>query len=639
MTILSVSKFIMSSTGIKELVDWAENNGAYISPNIGFKEVSINNIGAYFKASATDSNKLSESSHLKLPINLIITLKNAIESFNDGGFDNFEKISQETTNTNSLLKLYLSRERSQSYIEKSFYGHYINLLPKLYEMDTPYVWTGKDKAFLKGTNLGNSLRDNISQLVEEWWQLINLLPNELPKPEQHFVNMKFYYEYKFHTDDDLFKYFVEDEDKNNWTSFSNYLWASIILKSRSFPAYLLKGYDSRTDIKEDETMLLPLIDLINHNPSAKVNWSVDKKQDEPVAYFNFKSDSDVGGDQLYNNYGLKGNEELLLAYGFVIDGNEVDTSALKIKLPLELLPGLEKNGVKLPKITDYTFSILNSDQNKVEENKSSDYGQYKEGIIFYISSTTIPENLTLLFQWLVKNTWESTLTLRMKLAGINQLRQALETKKSAISSIKLPNNINESKHFEAIRIYIQSQKKIFSAGIKMLKREENDLLGNVSNKSQLITLKNVFKKDVKFQQSLLVTLGVVSYDTIVDNNLQDQVWLLYLIRCYNRDEYIISGVDQDDEGDEENYLPKWIQIAFIKLMKETEVGAAEVMTYKELYQGLIIPLNEAVPEIYNKGKWGVKELIIGAKLLDMISFVRGKEQECIVVKPVANELN
>lgn len=581
---------------VEELVQWAVSHGGYVTPNVEFKRISPHNIGAFY----TNGGENNDEPQLKLPMKLIITPETARDSFSI------------TNGSNSLLKLYLARERTSKFISSSFYSKYLSLLPKLANIDTPYVWSAEDKALIKGTNLGNSLKENLLKLVEEWWTIINLLPDELEKPNEHFINMKFYYEAKFYTDDDFFKYFA-DENINNWTNFPNYLWASIILKSRSFPAYLL----SDSQFKQDEAMLLPLVDLLNHSPRAKVNWSVSE------GFFNFKSDSLPTSGELFNNYGRKGNEELLLAYGFVLENNKSDTSALKIKVPVDLLPELEQHGVKLPSISDYTSSVVETSSQQKDES-TSDYKQHEDGLLFYITNDHIPENLVLLFQWLVKNKWETELTLRMKLAGINQLRQALDTKHQALSAITVPENSSE--HYHNIKVYVESQRQIFSASIKNLKRIEKELL---ADKKRFLTLKNVYKKDIKFLQALLVTLGVTSYDTILENELQDQIWLLYLMRCYNRDEYI-----QSDEDEEENYLPKWIQEAFVKLSKETKITASEIVSYKELYEGLIIPLNKAVPEIFNRGKWEVDQMIIAAKLLDLIGFVRGKDQECIVVAPL-----
>ncbi|ABN65493.2 predicted protein [Scheffersomyces stipitis CBS 6054] len=609
----------MSTLGkIDELVSWSKSNGALVSQNVSFRQISPGNIGAFYGSSHGEDAKL-EGYQMRLPVKLVVTLCDAIESFQKDSEGDFKEISRQTSSINSLLKLYLARERSSKYLTSSFYKPYLQLLPTLKDINSPYCWTADDKDLLKGTNLGNSLKENIGQLVEEWWQVINLLPESVEKPDAHFVNMKFYYEFKFYKDEDLYNYFVvqNENDADNWTSFPNYLWASLILKSRSFPAYLLKSAVD-ADFKRDEAMLLPLVDLLNHDSKANVSWSVDDK------CFNFKSDSVVPNAQLYNNYGLKGNEELLLAYGFCIEDNASDSVALKIKIPQHLMSELQKNNIKLPTIEDYTTSVVRSDNEKKAKGD-----EYEDGVLFFITNDNLPENLLEVFQFLVKNKWENNgITLRMKLAGLNQLRQALESKNNLLNT----DIVSKSNNAATIKTYIQSQRKIYLANIKKIKRLEKELLSDSENKPHLVTLKNVFKKDHKFQQSLLVSLGVSSYDEIVNSQFSDQAWLLYLIRCYNRDEYVNPN-ESDSLGDDDNYLPKWIKDAFLRVEKEEgEPSAAEVVQYKDLYLGLIPQLAEIVPEIYNRGKWRVQELIRSAKLLDTISFVRGKEQECILVE-------
>lgn len=609
---------------VSDLLKWAQEKGTFISSDVEFKELSQGNIGAIYTGNSNGESKSSDDFDLQLPIDLAITLNRAIESFNESGHGDFRDIAKKTSNVNSLLKMFLARERASTRLNSSYFKPYLSLLPNLSDINSPYCWTPQEKALIKGTNLGNSLKDNVGQLVEEWWQVINLLPQELPKPEEHFINMKFYYENKFYNDDDMYNYFIVDEPKNrdNWTSFPCYLWASLILKSRSFPAHLLRGHVKNSEIKEDEAMLLPIIDLLNHNMNAKVDWSVSSSNS--CTYFNFRSNSAVPGEQLYNNYGMKGNEELLLAYGFCLEDNSADSAALKIKVPLEMLPELESQGVKLPTASDYTTSVIrNTEEAKPDTN--TDYSQYENGLLFFITKDHLPDNLIKLFQFLVKNKWEDKLTLRTQLAGLNQLRQAIETKSDILKTLSIPDK-NDT-NLNNIRIYILSQKKIFAATIKKIKHLEKDLLAEF--KLHLITLKNVYKKDLKFQQSLLISLGISSYDAIIESQFQDQCWLLYLMRCYNRDEYIKTDKDEED-----NYLPEWIHHLFIKLAKETEVTAAEIVSYKEIYQSLIPRLAEIVPEIYGRGKWGVDEMIISAKLLDLIGFVRGKDQECILVEPV-----
>ena len=615
----------MSTSKIDALLQWAKVEGADYLPNIQFKSEN-GSIGAY----CTETNDAT----IKIPLKIIITLEDAIKSFSEGSSDDYSKISLQTSNINSLLKMYLARERSSA----SYFEPYLSLLPTLLEINSPYTWSAADKLYLKGTNLGGSLRENLTQLIEEWWEIINLLPKDLTYPTNHFVNMKFYYEHKFYNDEDLYQYFSQD-DPENWTCFTNYLWSSLILKSRSFPSYLVKDFLNH-QVKQDEAMLLPLVDLLNHDLKAKVDWSVSKD-----GFFQFKAD-DVARGQLYNNYGMKGNEELLLAYGFCLEDNQADSAAVKIKLPEEMVTELEQSGVKLPKMEDYTTSVIRNHEkshSSASQDKPTDsedpldvkalakplpsLKSASDGLLFFLTKDHVPTNLIQTFQFLVKNKWEDHVTLRAELAGINQLRQAIESKSnmidiSSLDKVQGPNSSN-------ISIYCRGQKKILQATLKTLKRTEKDMLTNSEYKRRFITLKNVYKKDLKFQQSLLVSLGVTSFESILESEFQDQCWLLYLMRCLNRDEYLASDID--DDGDEENYLPKWIKDKFLKLENETEVAPAEIVQYKDLYLGLVPELATAVPEIYNRGRWGVKEMILSGKLLELISFVRGKDQESILV--------
>lgn len=589
---------------LKNLLEWATEKGSSVSTGIEFESSEDAGYAGYAKSDVS-------SASVKIPVSIAFKLSDAIEGFGE----EIREIVPKTHNINAVTKLFLAYSRFQ--VEKSPFKAYISALPQFPEMRaSPYLWAPEETARLKGSNLGSSLRENIAKIVEEWWLVISILPDSIEKPKDHFINMKFYYEQKFHTDEELHAYIVgEGAAFNNWTSFPSYLWASMIFKLRSFPGYLLK--DSSTDPvnyqQEDSAILLPVIDLLNHSPAAKVVWSVENDK------FVFSTNSPLkAGDQLFNNYGQKGNEELLLAYGFCLDNNEADSVALKVKVPFEMLPELEKNGMKLPKISDYTTSVVQGD-------KKENYDDYKDGLLFFITKQHVPENLMLLFQWLVKSKWETSLSIRMQLSGLNHLRQAVESKAALLDYGKL---LADSKNINVIntRIYLKLQKKIMDSAVKHIKRLEKALLDE--HKNSLLTLKSVHKRDHKFVRSLLLTMGVLTWEEIVEKQLMDQIWLLYLIRCYNRDEYIKSAADE-----EENFLPKWIQKAFTKMDAETEMDPAEVVQFRQLYESMIIPMNEAVPEIYNKGKWTVRELIVSTKLLDTIGFVRGKDQECILVEP------
>ena len=102
-----------------------------------------------------------------------------------------------------------------------------------------------------------------------------------------------------------------------------------------------------------------------------------------------------------------------------------------------MLPELESQGVKLPTASDYTTSVIrNTEEAKPDTN--TDYSQYENGLLFFITKDHLPDNLIKLFQFLVKNKWEDKLTLRTQLAGLNQLRQAIETKSDILKTLSIP---------------------------------------------------------------------------------------------------------------------------------------------------------------------------------------------------------
>lgn len=593
---------------IDELVEWAQSNGAVISESVRFGLTDYAQIGAFFKKSQPQPDpKL-----IRIPCLIAIGMINAEELFDNAVWTDQVK----NLDSNLLLKLYLAREATEERNSLSKFKHYIDLLRAVSPVQSPYFWTAQDKARLKGTNLGSSLKENMSLLVEEWWSAISLVPQEIMPGWKHALNQKFYYEYKFHTDDDLYDYLVTRYDRDNWTCFSNYLWALLILKLRSFPAYLLKDSAQFADreIKQDECILLPLIDLLNHSPTARVEWGVSDD-----GFFEYNSELPSDGE-LFNNYGRKGNEELLLAYGFCLEKNDADTAALKLKLDELLILQLLAQGVKFPRLGDYTTSVVNRGGSDGEA-RASDFA---DGIVFFLTAQRVPQELIKVFQYLVKTEWESFSeepTLRMKFAGLNRLRQAIEAKQSILpdtSSLdpKSPHSVN-------IDRYVSGQRRIFQAAIKHLKHIEKDMLADPANKPKLILLKTVFKRDIKFLQSLLVSLGVTSYEHLIESQFQDQSWLLWLMRCYNRDEY---------KDDPEAFLPEWIQTMFKRLQKETHIDPAEIVQYQLLYQTLIPPISTAVPEIYGRGSWTVADMIIAGRLLDRISFVRGKDADSILVQ-------
>ncbi|KAI0535898.1 SET domain-containing protein [Xylaria digitata] len=178
-----------------------------------------------------------------------------------------------------LMQEYLNRENSP-------WWPYIRTLPPPEHMASmlPVVWPTDDAEFLRGTNAYVAVQEIRSTLKREYKQAVKFLPERLR------------YEY----------------------SRPLYYWAYCIFTTRSFrPSLIIPDPESISlPCKIDDfSILLPLFDIGNHSPLAKITWVTDKdsrtctlRSCQPYS----------ARQQVYNNYGMKTNAELLLGYGFII---------------------------------------------------------------------------------------------------------------------------------------------------------------------------------------------------------------------------------------------------------------------------------------------------------------------------------
>ncbi|RYP49520.1 hypothetical protein DL768_004786 [Monosporascus sp. mg162] len=163
---------------------------------------------------------------------------------------------------------------------------YIQTLPQPEHMggSLPAIWPSDDVEFLEGTNAYVAVQEIKSTLKKEFKHAMKLLPDSFSSAYSRPL----------------------------------YLWAYSIFTSRSFrpslilPSTNICGLSCNVD---DFSMLLPLFDIGNHSLSAKSSWSTDPggqacKLQSGQHY--------TSGDQVFNNYGIKTNVELLLGYGFML---------------------------------------------------------------------------------------------------------------------------------------------------------------------------------------------------------------------------------------------------------------------------------------------------------------------------------
>ncbi|KAI7826420.1 hypothetical protein BX661DRAFT_184000 [Kickxella alabastrina] len=162
----------------------------------------------------------------------------------------------------ALLSAFLIHERYVS--ANSFWKPYIDILPADVEMQ-----------LLRGTPVEFAVEERREKYAAEHRLAVNAVAGKVPE---------------------------------NILTFENYMWAASVVSSRSFPKALVQGYEQHTSSIE---VLLPLLDMLNHLPKRKVSWVSTNDGVEFVTGAVMEK-----GDQVFNNYGPKSNEELMVGYGF-----------------------------------------------------------------------------------------------------------------------------------------------------------------------------------------------------------------------------------------------------------------------------------------------------------------------------------
>ncbi|SPO05275.1 uncharacterized protein DNG_07962 [Cephalotrichum gorgonifer] len=213
--------------------------------------------------------------------------------------------------------------------QDSFWWPYIRSLPqpdRPSSLPLPPFWDEDDLELLRGTNLEVSVREIKATLDREFRDSKKAL--------------------------------------EGWGQRSEYTprlynWAYAIFTSRSFmPSLVIPRCD---ELKlpdgvrswNDFSILMPLFDVGNHSITAKTSWgTVEGKGCNLVT-----RDGHSGGQEIFNNYGMKTNAQLLLAYGFVIPAREElhnDYIHIRKRVP----PGSDGSDVDgSQKPPEYLFSL------------------------------------------------------------------------------------------------------------------------------------------------------------------------------------------------------------------------------------------------------------------------------------------
>ncbi|KAL1627611.1 hypothetical protein SLS56_006332 [Neofusicoccum ribis] len=268
---------------ISRLVDWFVQKGGFVHPSVRFGQDSTGGVAAF--ANEDIPNPPDGGMHLlTCPLELQLSYRQAPDPI------------QGQLPEHVLSNIALVRERLRG--EESLWAPYIRCLPTSEQLCTPVFFAEEmtqeainerlnDTAWLLGTNLDKAWRPRKEQWEEDWENAVRAMEKQSIPTESYTWDL--------------------------------YRWAATIFTSRSFI--------SDPGLSKDNSsyaVLLPVIDLLNHRFPAKVNWFFDSGN------FQFRTEEPLIKDQeIFNNYGGKGNEELLNGYGFCIRGNQCDEVAIR----------------------------------------------------------------------------------------------------------------------------------------------------------------------------------------------------------------------------------------------------------------------------------------------------------------------
>lgn len=242
--------------------------------------------------------------------------------------------------------------------EASFWWPYIRLLPQPDQpqsLGIPIWWPRDDRQFLDGTNAEPPLRKRKELWKTEWSRGVAIL-----------------------------------EDHEHWQDYSYvlYQWAATIFGSRSFRASLTVPEGSLQDalnldhVRKDRfSLLLPIMDVGNHNGLNNVDWIPDHQG------LSLRTrDSIPRGKQIFNYYGNKSNSELLVAYGFTLPVNELSNLDRDV-VNLQLKPTPEALSLRrsqhcqiIPPVAEeeYTFTVQ---RQPIRQDGLIDFRVFSDGLI------------------------------------------------------------------------------------------------------------------------------------------------------------------------------------------------------------------------------------------------------------------
>lgn len=367
--------------------------------NVEFRQTEDSGWGAFARGSSDGQVRSS----IHLPVEAIITPNVAREALGDALGAVVGDLAPAT-----LIKALVGhwRHAPAPSSATSPFQPYIDMLPAQEDIGSPLTLSTAELEVYRGTNLhAGAVQTKLDMLRREWAPLEAVVP------------------------------------------LHDFVYGHLVVTSRAFPLRIVDP-----SAAEEAVMLLPLVDLLNHKPRAAVEWRGQNG-------FTIETEAPANS-QLWNNYGPKGNEELLMGYGFVVEDNEFELLHLTLHLEGALLAKVESLGVEMKRFNDYTTHEQNA----------------QGGVVFIVNRFhPLPRGLVECFA--LGPEGETALTLANTLNGIQHLRATLKAKFKGTLDVmpKRPEQMS-LRAYETASTYRRGQLAMYNALMQSIKDLERTLV-------------------------------------------------------------------------------------------------------------------------------------------------------------------
>lgn len=305
----------------KKLADWILQHGGFIHQDLKI----VHHVEKGFHAVVQDGKTLPARTRVaSCPMQATLSVLNALSvtPFENHGTKFPDPFLETYTYATDVLQAFFLMEQ---YVlgSQSWWAAYLKILPTVEDVDALQFEADDDVAWIRGTNLEAAL----AAQARRWNN-------------------------QFEEANGLLRRLGWEHAENGAYNYRLFRWASTIFGSRSFTSQVLddtKPADTARPMGKKEpnhqmlsklfserfAVLLPLLDILNHRPAALVEWQARTNYVGLQILEDYQS-----GQEVYNNYGPRDNEGLLMSYGFVIEDNLYEHVLISINAhpgtPLEI---------------------------------------------------------------------------------------------------------------------------------------------------------------------------------------------------------------------------------------------------------------------------------------------------------------